>query len=356
VLAWSPAFYPSLDGILTRSLHLNASLSWAHSDPAGGSGEIVQVPAAPSSLAAFQQIFVPGDDPEFLAMKARREFVVDRVHDNYVALRDGAFGDGARISRQDRIRLDEHLERLYELEHRITTLVSCGDIGEPTEDVGEYHEGISRTSADVGAAITAHGLYNDVIVAAMMCGTTRIATVFVSHMFHDAFTDFYDWHNEVEHLAESDPLAQTRMHESYRNAFEHVFLDLATKLDVDEGDGTTYLDNTLMMMCPQFGCRTHWSDSIPVITAGSAAGGLRTGNYVDYRNHAGASLGAGGYRRPGVSYNQFLGTVMRALGLQPADYERNGIPGYGVTNVSDAQAWPARVHDAAGDFLPFLRP
>ncbi len=359
VLAWSPKFYATLDGILVRSLHLNSSVSFGFADPANKAGEIVRLPPAPSSLAAFSQIFVPGDDPAFLAMRERRKFVVDRVHENYRALRDGTSGDAARISQQDRIRLDQHLERLFELEHKVTTLASCGDIEPPSEDVGQYHEGISRVSGDVAAAIRAHALYNDVIVAAIMCGTTRIATVSVSHMFHDAFGDYADWHNEVEHLCQADAVAQTRMYSSHRNMFEHVLLDLATKLDVEEMDGFTYLDNSLLMMVPQFGCMTHVHDSIPVISAGSASGGLRTGNFVDYRNHNGSALyfqDQGGYRRPGLAYNQLLATVMQAMGLEPNDYERNGIPGYGVTNVVDSAAWPSHVLASASEFLPFLRP
>ncbi len=354
VLAWSDKFYPTLDGVLTRSLHLNRSTSWGFTDPTNASGEIVEVPAAPSALAAFDQIFVPDGDPEFEARRARREFVVDKVHASYQALRTGAHGDASRLSASDRVRLDEHLERIFELEHKITTLVACGDLDPPAEDVAPGHPGISNVSADIGAAITAHGIYNDVIVAGVMCGTTRIATVHVRHMFSDVFTDYFNWHNEVEHLCQDDAVAQDRMVASQRRVFEHVFLDLATKLDVDEGDGTTYLDNSLLMMCPQFGCRTHWSDSLPIVTAGSAGGHFSTGNFVDYRNHDADSLGGGGYRRPGIAYNQFLANVLQAMGLEPEDYERGGIPGYGVPTVRSQDLHPEHILASASEPLPFI--
>jgi hypothetical protein len=32
---------------------------------------------------------------------------------------------------------------------------------------------------------------------------------------------------------------------------------------------------------------------------------------------------------PGLPHNRLLVTIMQALGLVPADYERDGLPGYG---------------------------
>ncbi len=35
----------------------------------------------------------------------------------------------------------------------------------------------------------------------------------------------------------------------------------------------------------------------------------------------------------GILHNQFLVSVMQAMGLSPADYERDGQPGYGSTDT-----------------------
>ncbi|MCP6756702.1 hypothetical protein NL533_34265, partial [Klebsiella pneumoniae] len=66
--------------------------------------------------------------------------------------------------------------------------------------------------------------------------------------------------------------------------FENVFLYLAQKLDaIDDGNGFSVLDNTLMVWSQECCMASHDSYSIPIVTFGSAAGYFNTGMYVDYR-------------------------------------------------------------------------
>ena len=42
----------------------------------------------------------------------------------------------------------------------------------------------------------------------------------------------------------------------------------------------------------------------------------------------------------GIPHNQFLLSVMQAMGLSPEDYERDGEPGYGSTAIDrDPTLW-----------------
>jgi hypothetical protein len=150
-----------------------------------------------------------------------------------------------------------------------------------------------------------------------------------------------------------------------------VFLDMATRLDVEEAPGMTYLDNSLLVWSQESGMSTHDPVSVPLVTAGSAAGFLRTGRLLDYRRagHPDSVFDpqADGYLLyAGLSYNQFLASVLQAMGLTPADFERWGHRGYGYPLVSPPdfgispfarhyQDTSSRYFQIASDVLPLLK-
>jgi hypothetical protein len=148
--------------------------------------------------------------------------------------------------------------------------------------------------------------------------------------------------------------------------FEKAFLDLANKLDVEEADGRSYLDNTLLMWSQESGHDTHNSITVPIVTAGSAAGFFRTGQYVDYRNRDNPitrdiPATAHQFPTPGILYAQWLSTVLHAMGLPRSEWERAGEKGPTLTHrdptyASDgAKVWPDRLFAQAGDVAPFLK-
>ena len=59
------------------------------------------------------------------------------------------------------------------------------------------------------------------------------------------------------------------------------------------------------------------------MVAGGASGKLQMGYYIDYRKTGG-----------GMPYNNLLVTLLTAMGLGPADYERAGVIGFGEYNSS----------------------
>ena len=103
---------------------------------------------------------------------------------------------------------------------------------------------------------------------------------------------------------------------------------------------------------------------MPVVTAGSAGGFLRTGNYCDYRNPALVSnAGEQGNKTVeifgGLLWQQWLGTALQAMGLPRAGYEQSGLGGYPnpvkFVRLDYAKAYPDVVWAAAGDVLPYLK-
>jgi hypothetical protein len=354
VMAWSPSFYPSLSGVRERTLVLGERISYGYSNPQSPSnGSDIQALAATaaSSRQLFNKLF-----PEPPGGGGRLP-IVDRVFESYQRLRQS----NRRLSTEDRRRLDEHMQRVSELQRRLSTVASCSDVPRPTQD----NEPITW---DPGFPFQpdSHGryfqLYNDVIVMALLCGVSRIAVVKVDPTF-STFTG--DWHQDIAHRA-TDPEGgpQATLTAAHQRFFETVMVDLARKLDVDDGTGRTLLDNSLLVWTQESGNRTHDSQSIPIITFGSAGGFLRTGQYVDYRNLTRVfSTDEAERRWPGLTYNQWLGTVLQAMGLQRQEYEASDVAGYGVkysnvqwTQITTAEAYPEVIWSVAGEVLPWLRP
>lgn len=360
LMAWSPSFYPSLQSVKERSLVVGNGLSYNWSNPQTKSGPIQPVSGNKDALDLFQRIFVPGGSTQPDAPADPP--VVDRVLEDYKRLRNG----NQRLSVDDRRRLDDHMQRLAELERRLKVrpTAGCKDVKPVTTNTSSL---INQSSYSVNpnAQSQVYGVLNDVIVAAMMCDTSRIAVVHVNDTF-SGFTG--DWHQDIAHRAGGLASAQQTITDAHQATFAKTFLDLATKLDVDDGTGRTYLDDSLVVWTQESGELTHMAQGVPVITAGSAGGFLKTGNYCDYRNPSivieGGEPGTPARVYGGLLYHQWLSTALQSMGLARTEYESNGVKGYPTRKyVGDnffgpakgAAAYPDSMWSLAGDVLPFLK-
>jgi hypothetical protein len=353
IMAWSPNFYSDLSTNRLRSMGIGLGdpLSWGYANPSTKSGEIQGIPTSFSTKELFDKIFVPPSTGP-----VTRAPVVDRVLESYRRLRDGAFGDAQRLSASDRRRLDDHMQRLSELERRVNVVVSCGDVKAPTA-YDRNSPGNDLVTTNVAAARDYHQAFNDVIVAAFACGTSRIATIHTTQTWTPTPRE---WHQEVAHMANANSEAQRLIVDANRNVFEFVVADLASKLDaVEEAEGRTYLDNSLVCWSQESGFSTHDPISLPIVTFGSASGYFKTGYSVDYRNLNGAKWG--NTETGGILYNQWLANVLQAMGIQRSEYGMFGDKGYGSNyreanwNGDTAKIWPTRLNNIADDPLPFLK-
>ena len=348
VLAWSPSFYTDLTSVLERSIVHGRFISWGWSSPGTQSGSIQPLPGHESSLGWFNRIFVPDNQGD-----STRPPVVDRVLDNWKSLRES----NRRLSTHDRRRIDDHMDRLHELQRRLAVVVSCEDVGTPTEDSSGLRGGSFEFNPDTQRRYWQ--LFNDVVAAAFSCGTCRIAVFRIEQTFS---THQGDWHQEIAHQANlPGGQAQAVIAEAHHRVFEDVFLDLVRKLDVEEVGGTTMLDNSLVAWTQESGLITHESLDMPVVTAGSASGFLQTGSFCDYRNMSMSNIpppqGLHEPLVPGLMWSQYLGTVLQSMGIAPSEFERDGTGGYGHHFVG--QSYKGRypnsaVFDVMGEPLPFL--
>lgn len=352
VMAWSEGFLGAMIGVTQRSVHIGHQMSWGWENPVARSGRVDALPTTWSSRQLFESLFGTGESSE----GPERRLVVDQVRESWRRLRDGAFGPGRRLSSGDRERLDAHVERLFEVERRLSSFGSCDEVTPPTQEA-DQHPGAALESLDPAAVEAYHGLWNDVLAMALICGATRIATYNCLHTFEPWFGD---WHQDVAHQAWVDLEAEQHMVRGNQRFFDDVFVDLASRLDVPDSDGNTVLHNSLLFWAQESGPATHDAISMPVITAGSAGGALTTGQYVDYRHRESRALGQGEQnpillaQRPGLLYGQFLATCLRAVGVPDADWLQAGNPGYGVHHNTLPSAWPAYVEALGSETLPFL--
>ncbi len=326
IMAWSPSVYANTSGLKMRSMAYGPS--WGYSNPQAQSGSVQRVSGNLSSQDLFDRIFVPDGTPK----PAQRAPIVDRVIENYRRLRNG----DKRLSVDDRRRLDGHMALLAETQARLVSggpLATCGSHMRPTQNHKDFGGDLARFA----------GLLHDVFAVAFACGSSRIATL---SLFPFRAAGGGNWHQDVAHQwFSSGP--QDWLVKHYTSVFQNAFLDFANKLNaIESGPGRTLLDDALLVWTQEAGMETHWQVSIPVITAGSAGGALKTGYFVDYRNLASphkyfvneVPTGADDKSRMhGLLYNQFLATALQAMGVRPSEFERWGHKGYGQPGFGTVQ-------------------
>lgn len=353
VLAWSKDFYPDLASIKERSIVMGSKgMSHGYTSPGTQSGDVQFIAPQNDSLAVFNKIFVAPPDPGM-----QRPPIVDRVLADYQRLRNG----NKRLSAADKQRLDDHIDRINELDRKLSVTAQCGNISVPTKS--SLDELGSSFGVDPLAQKRYWQLMNDVVVAAMACDTCRVVTMNIG----ETFSDFVgDWHQDVAHQANVDAAKHELIFAGHRRFFEDVFVDLVSKLDgLTDPNGGTVLDHSLVQWTQESGTVTHDPIEMTVVTAGAADGFFSTGHYCDYRNLQKPAAVANASQlvnsHVGLIYNQWLGNVLQAMGLSPATYESGGHGGYGLVQMS-TESWyggynkyGAAELGVMSEILPFIK-
>jgi Protein of unknown function (DUF1552) len=324
-MAWSPSFYPNANTIRERHVVFGngghtagTTVSYGWSNPAARSGQIQGFNGTTSTRSIFTKIFGDGSlataAPPQQPSTPTRKPVVDSVLESYRSLRQG----NTRLSSGDKQTLDDYVGRIEELQRKLSVKPvalppSCKGLKAPEEATNQ--EPVKR-----------HALYNDLIAASIMCGGTRVFVISVS----DLFIPYQgDWHQAVAHTGD-----QSKLVPSNSKLFQATLLDLASKLDVDAGDGGTFLDRSLLQWTQESGDNTHQPNREPVVTFGSAGGFFNTGMFVDWSNlnplantrrHALE-------KQAGILMNHWHANVMLAMGVPLKEWEHPKNKGYGYLN------------------------
>lgn len=288
--------------------------------------------------------------------------IVDRVHQDYARLANGAHGPGRLIGKDDRVRLTEYMDNLADISTRMKAMVTAS-CTVPTVTAAQRalvnlngeHDTVAGSWAMTQQS--AMQLQNMLLVNAFQCGSTRIHIRALPPL-RNAFDSSTLTPSQLE-ASRTDPHAmvfhnhflpdrQRLMMESQRFFFEHAYVDLAKRLDaITLPGGKTMLDQSLLYWSSESGPETHNAKCLPTILAGGAGGYFSTGNFVDYTNRARQITAQyGGKWYAGLPQNRLLANIAQAMGLDAADYEladtaygtkfptRGGkVPGYGDPHV-----------------------
>jgi hypothetical protein len=223
-------------------------------------------------------------------------------------------------------------------------------------------------------------LLNEVLAVAMSCGTCRVATITIDEnnqnlTFTPRAPQGEDWHNNVVHPSTAPGDEQDLVVQFNKVFFSEVFLDLVGRFEsISNGVGGTLLDDSLVAWGQENGNYPHYSFSVPVVTAGSAGGALKTGNYCDYRNLnynlSGRNSPEDESLWPGLLFNQWLGTALQAMGIPHEEWSEEDHPGFGWkttyqsqyayfftnTGLTADKVYHSELWAKTGEILPFLAP
>jgi hypothetical protein len=361
VLAYSSKFYPRAP--VVRALDLGTGMpsgfSFTNYGVANGPIEQVRFDLNPRdawnrAFGAFMGPATPRANPNVSLMNS--------IYADYTRLKSNR-----RLSAADKQLLDRHLTFLGELERKISVapMVACSVPTAPRSIANGYPWEQVASITDFQDSIR---LMAEVAVAALRCDVTRIVTFDVQKAltdasgtlrpsFHNSAGVAGDWHS-FAHDLEGNPTAKSNFEAISRWVGREVFGRFVQLLDVEEAGGKTFLDNSLVVWGNELGYN-HYNTDVMTLMAGSAGGALRTGNYVDYidwdQSYANP-INEWGVLIPGIPHNRLLVTILRAMGLSPADYESGGRVGYGLQQyVETPYNWP-RNYDLSqiGEPLPGL--
>jgi hypothetical protein len=255
--------FPSLEfGVMVQNSDVWARMIY--------SGANQPLPPMEDPTQAFSRIF--GGSQMSAAQQAillqRRQSTLDYAQGTLSSL-------APRISSDDRMRVQQHQDSIREIEKQLVAQTSaCA-----TPTVG------SLNLKDINAYPAIGKAQMDILVAALACGQTRIASLQWSRSVSDIpmpWLSIGTGHHTLSHKPDSDTVSQSQL-VSINTWYAQQFAYLLQKLDgVSESNGTL-LDNCLVVWINELAKgNVHSHQPLPVVIAGKCGGAIRSGRFVTY--------------------------------------------------------------------------
>lgn len=291
-------------------------------DPTGA-----PIPPSIDPVTIYQDLFgalAPAQPGRPDPVLARRKSILDFVDRKYVAL-------SARLGAADRAKLEQHLDKLREVEKGLSLsagIVTSGKCQAPPKvdtskynpKEGMYFENETHAVSDgTDGSIPLVGKYMmDMMVMAFACDITGVGVLSWSdaQAFHSL-----PWlnlpgnqHTTYQHDKDQKYVAFTQIATWYHQ--QHSYL-LQQMDGVDMG-GHTLLDESVVFFGSDVGVgMSHSHNNIPIMLAGGG-GGLRTGRHLDLRVNRSSD------DDPGIPHNNLLVAVLRLFGDTRTTYQQPG--------------------------------
>lgn len=313
---------PSVDSVIAdyitppevafKSLHYAVRAPWEVCYT--GPGQPVDRLSEPNDMiASLFADFTNTDPSEFARLRARKQSVLDATKSNIDSL-------NKKISTADKVRLQEYLSRVEEIERRINASMEVGEACFPLDPMDLQVSPLRNNNPQVDWF---HPYYDpdiaapaivDIMVEALACDRTRCITLSMGdidewYWLRDKYGDIVradqtgDWHEDVVHAYwgsyAGDPLLEERLRMVGR--YQHsIYASLLQKLkNKQEGSGTL-LDNCVVLYVNEFGSETHEHDNHPWMIGGGGGGALTPGQWLAY---------------DGEPHNRLLLSIMRMFGM-----------------------------------------
>jgi hypothetical protein len=255
---------------------------------------------------AFDSLFENGG-------QLRNTSVLDRVRDHALAL-------GGKISSTDKVKLDEYLSSVREVERGIERMRTdkrraedrARDSGRPLLSMPRPHDGLPE---DIRDHIR---LMCDIIALGFQTDRTRVASLLLARDLSALYYPFLGvgkQHHGASHYDTEEDYQKIVRFQVGQLAY------LATRLDAMREGEATVLDNSCLLFLSNMWSGTkHDNKKVPVVTIGGLAGRLETGRALDYfeagdDNRKLCSLYLGIMDRMGVELPEFGDARTRLAGF-----------------------------------------
>ncbi|HEX9620366.1 MAG TPA: DUF1552 domain-containing protein [Polyangiaceae bacterium] len=311
----------------------------------GAGGE--PLPKIIDPVKAFDLLFsgvVVGDDPEAIAQAERNrrlgQSVIDFVREDIDRLKP-------RLAYEERLKLDQHLTSLSELEKQL----AAGGPGGPSCMVPERPGEFSALKQYNGGepffdAIT--DAHIDVLAQALACGLTRFATLFMNDLSYasNPLGLPEDNHGEVAHkynaspighnnnpVGSGDPATWLPLARFNRYSYSKV-ARLMQKLDE-----LGALESTLIYAASDMGNpNLHSTRNVPTVLAGGANGKFRMGRRIKLpldcpENNSWCPEDSAEFT--GVPNNRILVSIAQAFGVEVDSFGTQANPAFTTGTLSE---------------------
>lgn len=290
--------YPSLQvGTVTRAPYRDDPYPEVFLDTISWAGPTANLPNISDPATLFDRLFA-GFDPaateaDRIGRLRRRTSVLDHAQADATRLR-------ATLGQADRVKLDAYITGIRELEVRIQASALPSACAAP-----------ARPASSITGNFPLHvRVLTDLVVLALQCDATRVVT-FMQDMgasarsFGFLGSDTAEGHHALSHH-QSLP-AKLAAWEKIDHWEMTQFAYLLDRMRaVDEGGGTTLLDNAAVFLSSEVadGDR-HYHDNLPVLLAGRGGGALHPGRHIAYPGRPIADLFLAMLRTVGVEQSSF---------------------------------------------------
>lgn len=262
-----------------------------NADQSGGTGPLYAAAGQPIPLVGkasslYGRMFPNGsnatgtDQVKLAAQLAQQKSVLEFAASNFST-------SAGHVAKLDAARLSAHAAALRSLESRLSVGAST------TCTVPDASSIATASSAGTAAAYTANvDVHLRLVQSALACDLARVATICLDQAPDGLFgytanqsgtTDFHDMIHKTNGVApplagDAKAMATVRAFHAYNAG---VLAKLLGLLDaIPQSDGSTLLDNTVVVCCGDIAGGDHSLDRIPYLLAGGLGGAIKTGRYV----------------------------------------------------------------------------